>query len=165
MGADSCGLPSPHSRAPPAQGHLDGPDAVPARPVGVAVPLLAGARSPARAPSATGSPSPGGFTDPPELPREGRCPHTPPPPRRDCPLAHLARTAATLAGLSERPRGEEEERRLLGPNTKPRRKLKATNSPFSSLHVLWSATRHWQHPSKIPSGGFHPDSTLSLNYK
>lgn len=74
MGADSCGLPSPRSRVPPAQGRPDGPDAVSTRPVGVAVPLLAGARSPALAPSATQPSAPGRFTDPPELPREGRYP-------------------------------------------------------------------------------------------
>jgi len=74
LGADSCGLPSPRNRAPPAQGRPDGPDAVPMQPVGVAVPLLAGARSPALAPSATQSSAPGRSTDLPELPREGRYP-------------------------------------------------------------------------------------------
>ena len=146
-GADASGLRSPRHRVPAAQGRPDGPDAVPVRPVGVAVPLLAGAGSPALDPRATPPSAPGGFTDPPALPREGRC--TPAP--RDRPLAHLARTAELPAGLRERLRGRErregsdggETRGPDGSGSKP-----PALPPFSSFHV------HWDRAGENPRPGF-----------
>lgn len=121
-GADSCGLPNPRSGAPPARGRLDGPDAAPARPVGVAVPLLAGARSPALAPGPLRRPRPAGSQT--HQRSEGAAAPA-------LSRAHLARTAAALAGLGERKKGGVcwgETRSPDGSSWKP-----PTLSPFSSL--------------------------------
>ena len=109
--------------------------------------LLAGAGSPALDPRATPPSAPGGFTDPPALPREGRCAPAP----GDLPLAHLATTAETPAGLRERLRGRErregsdggETRGPDGSGSKP-----PALPPFSSFHV------HWDRAGENPRPGF-----------
>ena len=157
MGADSCGLQSPSSRVPPAQGRPDGPDSVPARPVGVAVPLLAGAGSPTLDPRATQPSAPGGFTDPPELPREGRCPRGPSPRSPGQDRSDTGRPKRAPSGREGRGVCWGETRGPDGSGSKP-----PTLPPFSSFHVLWAATGHWGHPGKIPSRTLNRGATLAL---
>lgn len=126
-GAEAFGLRSPRHRVPAAQGRPDGPDALPVRPVGVAVPPLAGAGSPALDPPSHSVFRAGRVHRPTSAPERG-----PLHPRSQGPSArspgHDRRDAGRPQGA---PSGERKKRGLRwGRNARPRRKrLKATSSP------------------------------------
>lgn len=139
---------------PQSKGRPDGPDAVFVRPVGVAVPLLAGAGAPRWPPrhSTFGNPR---VQRPTRSPERAAAPW-------DRPLAHLAGTAATLADLRESPRGVKDERGLLGRNAGPRRKqLEATNFPSFLFLSRGQRLSPGSILVKSRAGRFHLDSTLS----
>lgn len=163
LGSDSFSLPSPSPSAPLAQGRPDGLDAVPARPVGVAVPLLAGTRARAVSPRhpAFGTRRVHRPTRPPE-----RGPLPTGTVHQDRSLAHLARTAVILAGLRERPRREKEERGSVGTKRGAPTEV-AQSHQLILLSLLFTCCGQWLGTGSIlvkpKAGGFLSDSALSLN--